>query len=147
VRVSSEIDIDAPPEEVFETVMDPARLEDWVTTHGGIVEEPEGELAEGSTFRQRLRVAGLSFKVRWRVARLERPTLVEWEGEGPGGSSALVRYTLDAIEGGGTRFGYLNEFELPGGRVARLAGGRIGEGKARAEAERSLERLKRLLES
>jgi uncharacterized protein YndB with AHSA1/START domain len=147
VKVSSEIEIDAPPEEVFETVMDPARLGDWVTTHGGIVEEPEGELAEGSTFRQRLRVAGVSFKVRWRVARLDRPKLVEWEGEGPGGSSALIRYTLDPLEGGATRFEYLNEFELPGGKLAQLAGGKIGGGRGRAEAERSLERLKRLLES
>lgn len=147
MKVSSQIEIDAPPEKVFETVMDPARLEDWVTTHGGIVEEPEGELDEGSTFQQRLRVAGLSFKVHWRVARLERPRLVEWEGDGPGGSSALVRYTLDPLEGGATRFGYVNQFELPGGRVAKLAGSKIGEGKGRAEAERSLERLKRLLES
>jgi uncharacterized protein YndB with AHSA1/START domain len=145
VRVDSEIEIAAPPEEVFDTVMDPARLEDWVTTHVGIVEEPEGELVEGSTFRQRLQVAGIPFKVRWRVTRLERPTLVEWQGEGPGGSSALVRYMLEPVNGG-TRFGYLNEFQLPGGRLARLAGGRIGGGKGRAEAERSLERLKRLLE-
>jgi uncharacterized protein YndB with AHSA1/START domain len=145
VRVDSEIEIAAPPERVFKTVMDPARLGDWVTTHGGIVEPPEGELMEGSTFRQRLRVAGIPFNVRWRVTRLERPNLVEWQGKGPGGSSALVRYTLEPVNGG-TRFGYLNEFQLPGGRLARLAGGRIGEGRGRAEAERSLERLKRLLE-
>jgi uncharacterized protein YndB with AHSA1/START domain len=147
MRVESQVEIAAPPEEVFETVMDPGRLGEWVTTHDGLVERPAGQLAEGSTFRQRLRVAGLSFKVRWRVTRLERPSLVEWTGEGPGGSRALVRYTLEPIERGATRFGYLNEFELPGGRVTRLAGRRIGEGRGRAEAERSLERLKRLLEA
>jgi uncharacterized protein YndB with AHSA1/START domain len=145
VKVTSEIEIGVPPDEVFQTVMDPHRLKDWVTTHEGIVEEPEGELVEGSTFRQKLRVAGIPFNVRWQVTRLERPALVEWEGEGPGGSSALVRYTLKPVNGG-TRFGYLNEFELPGGRLARFAGGKIGAGKGRAEAERSLERLKQLLE-
>jgi carbon monoxide dehydrogenase subunit G len=145
MRVSAEIEIAAPAETVFETVMDTGRLGDWVTTHRGIAEEPGGGLAQGSSFVQKLRVAGLPFEVRWTVTRLERPHRVEWRGEGPGGSAARVDYRLEA-GGGATRFEYTNEFELPGGRIAALAGRKIGEARARTEAERSLERLKQLLE-
>ena len=32
-EVSTEVEIAAPPEQVWELVMDPQRLEEWVTTH------------------------------------------------------------------------------------------------------------------
>ena len=33
MKVERDIRIDAPPERVYEVVMDPRRLEDWVTIH------------------------------------------------------------------------------------------------------------------
>ena len=146
MKVEQEIDLDASPEEVFELLLDVDRLGDWVTAHRSLSEPPDGPLTEGSTFRQKLRVAGVSFEVRWEVARIERPRLVEWRGEGPGGSDARVRYAL-AEHGPSTRFDYLNEFRLPGGRLTALAGKAIGEKRARSEARQSLDNLKALLES
>lgn len=145
IEVKSSVDIDAPPEEVFDAAVDPCRLEEWVTTHRALVDEPEGPVGEGTTFRQKLRVAGLSFKVTWRVTRSERPSLIEWEGEGPGGSRAHVRYSLEP-HGSGTRFDYVNLFEMPGGKLAGKAADLIGADKGREEAERSLANLKALLE-
>jgi Polyketide cyclase / dehydrase and lipid transport len=128
-------------------VMEVERLGEWVSTHREIVEAPEGKLRPGSTFRQGLRVAGVSFEVRWEVTRLEPPRLVEWRGEGPGGSRARVRYALEPRAGGrATGFQYENEFQLPGGRLTELAGRGIGEQRGRSEAEHSLRNLKRLLE-
>ena len=144
MKVEETVDLPAPPDEVFDVLLDLERLGNWVTAHRAIVEPPDGPLAEGSRFGQKLRVGGVSFPVRWEVTRLERPRVVEWRGEGPGGSDALVRYTLDG-DGAGPRFDYLNEFRLPGGRLSELAGRTIGEQKARLEARRSLENLKDLL--
>jgi uncharacterized protein YndB with AHSA1/START domain len=145
MEVRTSIDIDAPPERVYDVIMDLDHLGDWVEAHRGITEEPDGPLHEGSTFRQKLRVSGLAFKVRWTVTRLDRPKTVEWEGEGPGGSDARVCYSL-AESNGGTRFDYVNEFHLPGGKLAERAGKLIGEDRARDEANESLRSLKELIE-
>lgn len=144
MKVEESIDLPAAPDAVFEVLLDVDRLGEWVTAHRSLVERPPGPLEEGSKFGQKLRVGGVSFTVRWEVTRLERPRLVEWGGEGPRGSDALVRYSLDGNRSG-TRFEYLNEFHFPGGRLGELAGRAIGEQRARAEARRTLENLKQLL--
>lgn len=146
MEVTTEIELGAPPQEVFDAVMDPHRLGDWVTAHREVSDVPDGPLEEGSEFKQKLRVAGVSFKVTWKIVKLDSPRLAEWEGKGPGGSKARAVYELEP-DGKGTRFGYLNEWKLPGGKLAAMAGKAIGEDKARDEAGRSLDNLKRLLES
>ncbi len=146
MQVTNEIELDASPEEVFDILMDPDRLGDWVTAHREIAEPAVGSLEVGSTFKQKLRVTGVSFKVTWEVVCLERPRLAEWKGKGPGGSRARAVYELEP-SGSGTRFKYLNEWRLPGGKLAAAAASAIGEDRARDEAERSLTNLKRLLES
>ena len=146
MEVRTEIEIEAPVEEVFDAVLDPMRLEEWVTAHREIVETPDVPLEEGSEFRQKLRVAGVSFKVTWHLRKLRRPELVEWEGDGPAGSKARACYSFDAVETG-TRFSYVNEFEMPGGKIAAKAASVIGEERGRQEAERSLANLKKLLEA
>ena len=144
MKVETTIDLPAPPDEVFELVMDPDRLEDWVTAHDSVKDVPELPLAEGSTFRQKLKVAGVAFGVTWTVTQLDEPRLAVWEGKGPAGSKARCRYELEAA-GDGTRFHYFNEFELPGGKLAAAAGRAIGEERGRAEAEKSLQNLRELL--
>jgi uncharacterized protein YndB with AHSA1/START domain len=135
----------AEPQQVWDTVMDPAQLERWVTTHDSYQDAPGGPLSEGDEFSQKLRLAGKSFKVRWRVVEAEPPAFARWEGEGPAGSRANVVYRLDA-EDGGTRFEYKNEFALPGGILGKAAGGLLSAAPGGREARRSLERLRSLLE-
>jgi uncharacterized protein YndB with AHSA1/START domain len=144
--VRQSIVIAAPPERVWELVMDPARLGDWVTTHDGIERAPEGRLASGSSFTQRLKLSGAPFKVQWTVRECDAPRLARWEGSGPGGSKAFVSYDLSERDGG-TRFDYENRFELPGGMLGRLASRVLAAAGSEREAHRSLENLKRVLES
>jgi carbon monoxide dehydrogenase subunit G len=146
MEVRESIELAAEPEEVFALLMDVDRLAEWVTAHRSIAEHPDGPLREGSKFRQKLRVAGVSFKVGWEVTRLQRPSLVEWRGDGPGGSDARVCYSLQR-NGAGTRFDYVNEFHLPGGKLAAKAGKAIGKERARREARRSLDNLRALFEA
>ena len=53
MRVERSIEIDAPPERVYDVVMDPQRLEDWVTIHVGLeVGAPTaGSSEDPSSFR------------------------------------------------------------------------------------------------
>lgn len=144
MRIERSVPIAAPPQAVYDVAMDPERLGEWVTIHERLVEAPPGRLSEGSRLTQRLRVAGWPFEVRWTVTVAERPARVAWEGVGPMATAAGVSYDL-APEGNGTRFRYANEFDLPGGVLGQLAGPAVAVA-AGAETERSLARLKALLE-
>ena len=144
--VVTETELGASPEAVWEIVMDPHRLGEWVTTHVAVADDAPSELTEGSTFKQTLKVGGPKFDVTWKVVEADRPNRVEWAGDGPAGSSATVVYELQPHGEGATKFTYANEFKLPGGRLGRLAGKTVGAAAARREAERTLANLKRLVE-
>lgn len=144
MKVERSIEIAASPEAVYEVVMDPARLGDWVTVHKELVEAPNGVLEEGDELVQKLKVAGQSFKVSWTVAKAHHPRDVEWEGRGPLGTKARVSYDLEP-RGDGTCFNYINEYDLPGGPVGKL-GAKAVQRTAGKEADRTLDRLKGLLE-
>jgi hypothetical protein len=144
MRVERRIHLEVAPDAIYELVMDPARLGDWVTIQEELVEAPERILEKGDRLVQRLKVAGQGFEVSWAVTRADRPTHVEWHGRGPLGTSAKVAYTF-AEASGGTEFGYMNEYELPGGVAGRLAGRAVASMAGR-EAEKTLATLKRLVE-
>lgn len=135
----------APPDRVWELVMDPALLERWVTTHDSLEGAGAGPAGEGDSFIQRLRLAGTPFKVRWEVVEAREPSFARWHGRGPAGSKAEVTYSFEAQDGG-TRFDYRNEFALPGGALGKVAGGLLTAAPGRREARRSLERLRALVE-
>jgi uncharacterized protein YndB with AHSA1/START domain len=143
--VRTSVDIDAPPQRVWDVVMDPRLLHLWVTTHLGVADVPK-QLSSGSSFEQSLKLAGKSFDVRWTVMQADEPWRAEWLGEGPFGSRAKVIYELERLDDKGTRLGYESEFELPAGVLGRAAGRLVGSSRARQEAARSLEKLKLLLE-
>jgi uncharacterized protein YndB with AHSA1/START domain len=146
--VRCETELDAPPERVWEVVMDPQRLEDWVTTHHDLPEGAPSQLDRGDHFSQQLRLGGVKFTVEWTVGELEHPRSVTWNGAGPKGSNARVRYELEPLgDGKRTCFGYENEFDLPGGVLGQFAGRLVGERAAKHEAEMSLRKLKELIES
>jgi uncharacterized protein YndB with AHSA1/START domain len=146
-KLEREIEIDAPPESVYAVLTDPNCLGEWVTIQEELEEAPEGrDLVEGDTLRQRMKVAGKSFKLSWTVIESDPPSRIVWEGKGPMGSKAKAVYELDHNGSGGTRFSYLNEYGMPGGAAGRLAGRAIMAASGR-EADRTLERLKELVES
>jgi carbon monoxide dehydrogenase subunit G len=144
VKVERATDIAASPEEVYEVVMDPRRLEDWVTIHHHLEDAPDGELKEGSELTQCLKLAGQKFKVRWRVVEDDCPRRVVWEGRGPVRSKARVMYELEP-NGEGTHFSYTNQYELPGGVLGRLAGRSVSKITTK-ETDATLEKLKQLIE-
>lgn len=144
--VSQSIEIDAPIEEVWRLVMDPGRLGEWVTIHESVFDVPDGPLRQGSRFGQRMKLKGVPLKVRWRIAEFDPPRTARWQGEAAAGAKARISYGLSE-RGDATVFDYENEFDMPGGKVGKLAGRAFNAASGNREARRSLARLKELLEN
>jgi uncharacterized membrane protein len=143
--VHAKIEIQAPVERVWETVMDPDRLKDWVTIHRSVKDVSEQPLRKGATMDQVLHMRGVSFRVRWTLTDVNEPNMAQWEGRGPAHSKARIRYELSG-DNGHTRFQYTNEFTPPGGRLGSVASRVIVGAASEREATSSLSRLKALLE-
>ena len=145
-KLEREIDIAASPEQVYDVLADPDCLGEWVTIQEELEEAPKGDLKKGSRLRQRMKIAGQRFRLSWTVIEAARPDRIEWDGQGPMGTKARAIYELSGDGDGGTRFSYLNEYELPGGIAGRIAGRAIVKASGR-EADKTLKRLKALVEA
>jgi uncharacterized membrane protein len=144
MRVERTTHIAASPQELYDVVMDPRRLGDWVTIHHHLEGSPRVPLQKGSELTQCLKLAGKSFKVHWHVIENSPCEHVVWEGRGPLASHARVEYRFNS-NNGGTDFSYVNEYDLPGGALGRVAGRAVSR-VTQKEVDGSLQRLKQLVE-
>jgi uncharacterized protein YndB with AHSA1/START domain len=146
--VTASIDIAAPRERVFDVVLDPKRLDEWVTIHRRVNKADDGPPHQGFEMEQTLHLRGANIKVRWTLTELEKNARATWEGRGPAHSYARTSYQLSDLDGGGdgTHFEYQNEFKPPGGIIGSAASRVLVGGQPEREANRSLQRLKALLE-
>jgi uncharacterized protein YndB with AHSA1/START domain len=145
-EVSASIQIDAPPEAVWDVVMDPHRLHEWVTIHRKLSTAADPPLQIGDELDQTLHLRGVNFKVHWTVREADPPHRAVWEGRGPARSRALTVYEVTA-NGGGSRFDYHNEFRAPMGPLGSVASRVVMGGVPQREANATLQRLKQLLEA
>ena len=144
-EVRAKIDIAADPATVYDVMLDPARLHEWVTIHRKVNRSDSGEPREGFEMDQTLCLRHANFKVHWTLTEAERPHRATWEGKGPAGSYARTSYRLTP-DGDGTHFEYENEFKAPGGLLGAAASRVLVGGQPEREAQRSLQQLKALLE-
>ncbi len=143
-HIERTIDIAAPPERVFEDLIDLHQLDRWSTitaSHEG----PEETLRAGHEFRQDIRVAGLSLPTTWRCTECDPPRLVAYEAESPGGGSLTMRQVVVPTDGG-SRVELVVDYELPGSFLGELLDRVYVERRNQREAQHSLENLKDLLE-
>jgi len=139
--VTATIHIDAPPSRVWETVMDPTRLGEWVTIHRRLIRADDGPARVGYRMDQQLHLRGVSLEVHWQLVECITDERAVWRGRGPARSHAHTEYLLSREEGG-TRFDYRNEFRPPLGPVGAIVGRALVGGIPQREATRSLERLR-----
>ncbi|WP_372788333.1 SRPBCC family protein [Paraconexibacter sp.] len=145
-EVTVSIDLPAPPKEVWDLVMDPQRLGDWVTIHKELRRHDAVPPRTGATMEQVLVLRGAPFKVTWKLVTCEEGARAEWHGRGPARSHAETEYLLTEIDGGkGTRFSYRNDFKAPLGPLGSIASKALVGGVPEREARASLDRLKKLL--
>jgi uncharacterized protein YndB with AHSA1/START domain len=142
-RVTASIHLPAPPERVWEVVMDPNRLGDWVTIHRRLGRVDPGRPHNGYEMEQHLHMRGVRLTVHWTLTQCRAHELAVWEGRGPARSHAHTEYRLRP-EGEGTRFDYENEFHPPLGPLGAMASRALVGGIPLREANRSLERLRAL---
>jgi uncharacterized protein YndB with AHSA1/START domain len=145
-EVTATITIAASPQRVFDTIMDPDRLKDWVTIHRSVTVLTDDPLRAGAQMDQVLSLRGLSVTVHWTLDSVQAPHVAEWRGRGPAGATARIRYALSGPDTGPTTFAYTNEFATPGGRIGMAATRVVVGGTSEREARKSLERLKTVLE-
>jgi carbon monoxide dehydrogenase subunit G len=143
--VTASIEIAAPPEEVWETVMDPQCLEHWVTIHRRLLRADEGPVRVGFEMEQAIHLRGVTLDVRWELVECKPPHRAVWEGRGPARSRAHTEYLLNE-EDGRTRFDYKNEFRAPLGPVGAIVSRALVGGIPQREANRTLRALKEKIE-
>ena len=139
--VRSTIKIDAPPARVWETVMDPTCLGEWVTIHRRLLRADSGPPRVGYRMDQQMHLRGVNLEVHWELVECVPNERAVWEGRGPARSHAHTEYLLSE-EGDGTRFDYRNEFRPPLGPVGAIVSRALVGGIPEREANRSLERLR-----
>jgi hypothetical protein len=143
--VTASIDIAAKREDVWNVVMDPGCLDDWVTIHRKLLYADGGPLRVGYAMDQRIHLRGVSLEVHWKLVEYEAETKAVWEGRGPARSRACTEYLL-SDERGSTHFDYRNEFHPPLGPVGALVGRALVGGIPEREAKRSLALLRAYVE-
>jgi uncharacterized protein YndB with AHSA1/START domain len=144
--VCASIEIAAPRSEVWDTVMDPAQLGDWVTIHRKLRDSDIGRPHIGYQMHQQIHLRGVSVDVHWTLVECVPAEHAVWEGRGPARSRARTEYALHQISSGCTRFDYRNEFHAPLGPLGALASRALVGGMPEREATRTLDRLRSLLE-
>lgn len=139
--VTASIQLAATPTQVWETVMDPACLGEWVTIHRKLIRADQGAPRVGYRMDQQIQMRGVSLDVHWKLVECKPGRLAVWEGRGPARSQARSEYVLKA-DGEGTRFDYRNEFRPPLGPIGALVSRALVGGMPEREANRTLERLR-----
>jgi len=144
-EVAASIFIAAPPQAVWDVVMDVERTDEWVTIHRRLKDHSGGPIRVGYEMEQTLHLRGVNFDVDWRLEECDPPRRAVWRGRGPARSHALIVDELAAVDGG-TRFDYRNEFHAPFGHLGAVASRALVGGLPGREADASLRRLKALIE-
>jgi uncharacterized protein YndB with AHSA1/START domain len=143
--VIAQLDIAAPPQQVWDLAMDPARTLEWVTIAREVGKTSDGPMRPGYKMEQKLCLRGVSFWVHWELEEIDAPWFARWEGRGPARSKAIIEDRL-AEHDGGTRFDYRNEFKAPLGPLGAAASRVVTGGIPEKEANASLRKLKALVE-
>jgi len=144
--VTASIEIAASPQEIWDTVMNPARLGDWVTIHRKLRHSDEGTTRVGFRMDQQIHLRGVSVDVHWTLVECVPGEHAVWKGRGPARSRARTEYTLSPVSDDSTRFDYRNEFSAPLGPLGALASRALVGGMPEREATHTLERLRTLME-
>jgi uncharacterized membrane protein len=137
--------INAPAEDVFALMADTGRYGEWVYHFAGLDEGPE-ILAEGDTFRWRVRLARLTLRPRSTVAQFDPPGLYIEEIR----VGRLVRATLTKTvvrQKRRSQLGWTLNYRVIGGPLGVAADWLIGHRLAERAVRESLQGAKRVLET
>ena len=126
--VSVAVEVDAPPERVWEVVSDPANLPHWDRHIVRVTGVPPGGLAHGMSYVTEMRFMGVRARVRAKVLEWDPPRRAAIRLEGL--LDATVTSIVEPLPGGRSRLEHVVEYRFRGGplgdvaaRSLRLVGG------------------------
>ncbi|MFC7528522.1 SRPBCC family protein [Actinoplanes sp. GCM10030250] len=132
----------ADPDQVWQVLTTPSRTPEWNDMHQGFTGDVPATLAEGTTYKQKVKLMGMPAEMAWKVVTADAPKQLEQAGDGPMGVKAKNRFVLEP-SGTGTQITYDMEFIGPAlnGPMAAML-----EKQAKPAATQALEKLKGLVE-
>jgi uncharacterized membrane protein len=144
-KIEKSIEIEAPPEKIWEMLaLD--RLPEWNEEYGNVkytseVRSPKDKYRVGASSHTNIKGAGaIDFEI---TESLENEKMT-FRMIGKRANNTVVTYVLESVDGG-TKFAYMMTFKLPWGILGTFLG-KLGKGILEKEAEKSLEKLKNILE-
>ncbi len=142
MRIEESVEINRPPQEVFEYVANPENLPEWTGTAIEARKDTPGPLLEGSSFTTIGKFLGRRFETPFEVTAHDFPRLHSHKSTG---GPFPMEWTLTFEEvAGGTRYTQVAEGE-PGGFFGLV--GPLLERVGRRQLRTDLENLKDLLEA
>ncbi len=144
-RIEKSIEIKASPEKVWEMLaLD--RLLEWNEEYGNVkyaseVRNPEDKYRVGASSHTNIKGAGaIDFEITESVENEK----ITFRMLGKRANNTVVTYFLESVDEG-TKFEYVMTFKLPWGIFGTFLD-KLGKGMLKKEAEKSLEKLKSILE-
>jgi len=144
-RIERSIEIKASPERVWEMLaLD--RLQEWNEEYGNVkytseVRNPEDKYKVGASSHTDIKGAGA---IDFEITESLKNEKMTFRMIGKRANNTVVTYVLESVDEG-TKFAYVMTFKLPWGVFGTLLD-KLGKGMLEKEAERSLEKLKSILE-
>jgi uncharacterized protein YndB with AHSA1/START domain len=139
VQVDRTIQLQQPPEVVFDFVTTPERTPEWSSTVASA--SAHDEIREGATFEVEARFLGQRIAMTCEVTEHERPTRYWYRGEKP--LRLIMGGTISELDDGHTEL--CVSIDVDPGRVFSVAGP-LFKRKVRKQLEADLQRLKDVLE-
>jgi uncharacterized protein YndB with AHSA1/START domain len=118
-KVSVAVEIDAPPERVWEVISAPNNLPHWQRHISRVIGAPRNGLRQGTTYAIELRFLAVRAKVRAHVLEWEPPQRVSVELRGVIDGS--VTSTVEPIGRGRSRLEHVVDYRFRGGPLGSVA--------------------------
>lgn len=143
-KITRNIEIQAPPEVVFEALINWSALSDWSTvtvSHDGA----DRGSGVGEEFDQQIRIAGVPLQTHWRVVEFNPPQSLTYEVTAMAAGRMTLRQQVSP-SATGSRVEFDVDYDLPGGFLGEALNRVFVERRNEREVEHSLQNLKDLLE-
>jgi len=144
-RIEKSIEINASLEKVWELLaLD--RLPEWNEEYGNVkytseLRNPEDKYRVGASSHTNIKGAGA---IDFEITESLKNEKMTFRMIGKRANNTVVTYVLKSMDEG-TQFAYVMTYQLPWGSLGKFIG-KIGQGMLEKEAEKSLEKLKSILE-
>jgi uncharacterized membrane protein len=143
-KVEKSIEINAPVSEVFAVANDWHKVLDYMESFTKFEPTTEKEEGAGSRFAYALKAAGVEMKGELEVSEWEKDK--GWRMTSVAGMKTEAQWLFEPVTENRSRVTFVTEYEVPGSFLGAIADKLVVERTNEANAEKSLQNIKRLVE-